>query len=188
MSHRCSWYITLNYTNLQSIDLLTLCREVDTLIVLTSEVRWCVVTFALAPLTGSISQGEAVTINWHYVTPAPLKPRYSRPYFASCTNMFSLTDNRQKLLLFLFIFCSVCSLTTLLDGTGERRKSDTLTHTLTWHVKTWVVMRKTRVVLLNRSVWVRVCEGGRSISKKPAVDFYSEAKWFPPQANNRLIV
>lgn len=65
LEHSCSWYSTVDYTNAQSIDLLTLRSAADTLRVQTGEVRWCALTFAFAVLTGGFSQGESANINWH---------------------------------------------------------------------------------------------------------------------------
>lgn len=51
------------------------CAELhsDTLIAQTSGVKWCILTFALVPLTGTVSQVESVTINFHHVTPLLLE-------------------------------------------------------------------------------------------------------------------
>lgn len=95
----CSWYTTFDYANVQSIDLLILCRALDTLIVQTSQVRWCIVTFALAPLTRSVSQRESVTMNCH--SSATETTCYSWSYFLHKCVFFDRRSAKKKLLLFL---------------------------------------------------------------------------------------
>ena len=160
----CSWYTTFDYTNVQSIDLLILCRALDTLIVQTSQVRWCIVTFTLAPLTGSVSQRESVTINCH--SSATETTRYSWSYFLHKCVFFDRRSTK-KLLLFLPHIRLCLFLDNHPASTREKKKkSDTCACTLTCHVKT-------RVLLLNHSLWVDVCEGGAGSFQRNLLQIFS---------------
>lgn len=134
----CCWQSTLNYNMLKSIDPVTPRRAANTLIAQKSQVWWYVVTFALSPLTGVVSQAESVTTNWHNVTQCYWN------HILLPVLLCSVFFDRQatKLLLFLLILCSVCSLTTFLDGAGKNRYTDIPTCRL----KTRVIIRKTAFI------------------------------------------
>lgn len=80
------------------------------------------------------------------------------------------TVNKKNLLLFLPHIRLCLFLDNHRASTREKKKSDTCTHTLTCHVKT-------RVLLLNHSLRVDVCEGGPDHFKETCCRFFcSEPK------------